>query len=73
MSRTIMPKNKSYKTSPYWFPKPERKKKLAPEEKQPETLAVRLKNEDRNFDRQWNRYWKQRGKWASFEEFLKAA
>jgi hypothetical protein len=67
-----MPKNKSYKTSSYWTPKPVRRLPKA-EDNTPETLAVRLKREDQTFERNWRKYWRERGKWASFEEFLKAA
>jgi hypothetical protein len=68
-----MPKNKSYKTSSYWYPKPTNRKPIEAADKLPETLSDRLKIEDKDFDKQWDRYWRQRGKWASFEEFLKAA
>ena len=69
-----MPKNRSYKTSPYWYPKPvKRKPSTVHEEPIPETLTERLKTEDKQFNRLWNRYWNQRSKWETFEDFLKAA
>jgi hypothetical protein len=72
MSHVNLPKNRDYKQSSYWYPK-KVKRTVIPADIAPPTLAERLKTEDMKFDRLWNKYWKQRGKWDSFEDFVKQA